>query len=250
MIKGLELFRLRFADYADNYVLIGGAACDVLLEHAALPFRATRDLDIVLCVEALTPEFGRAFWNFVRDGGYEIQEKSSGERKLYRFRKPATPEFPEMLELFSRRPDAFTPHAESQLTPISIDDEVSSLSAILLDDDYYQLIQAHKRPMDGLSLLSAESLIVLKAKAYLDLSARKERGEAVDAKNIRKHKNDICRLFAALTAQSRVALTPGIHSEVALFIERLADEPVDLRALGLPFTMPEVIVGLRRTFTL
>ena len=113
MVKGLELFRSRFADYADSYVLIGGAACDILLERAALPFRITRDLDIVLCIEALTPEFGRAFWGFIRDGAYEIQEKSSSDRKLYRFRKPATPNFPEMIELFSRRPDAFELNAES-----------------------------------------------------------------------------------------------------------------------------------------
>lgn len=250
MVRGLELFRRRFADYTDNYVLIGGAACDVLLEHAALPFRATRDLDIVLCLEVLTPEFGRAFWQFVKDGAYEIQEKSKGERKLYRFRKPAHPEFPEMLELFSRRPDTFAAHAESQLTPIPMDDEISSLSAILLDDDYYHLIQTHKRRVDGLSLLSAESLIVLKAKAYLDLSVRKAAGEAVDAKNIRKHKNDVCRLFAALTPQSRIALPPSIHTEVLMFIDRLGNEPVDFQALGLPFTMPEVISGLRQTFVL
>ncbi len=246
MVKGLELFRVRFADHLDSYVLIGGAACDVLLEHAALPFRATRDLDIVLCVEALTPEFGRAFWRFVKDGAYEIQEKSSGERKLYRFRKPANPEFPEMLELFSRRPDVFESSAEGNLTPIPLEDEVSSLSAILLDDEYYNLIQAHKHAVDGLSLLSAESLIALKAKAWLDLSARKANGEAVDTKNIRKHKNDVCRLFAALTPRSRITLPPGIRTEVEEFIEKLSDEPVDLRALGLPFSMSEVITGLRQ----
>jgi hypothetical protein len=42
-----------------------------------------------------------------------------------------------MLELFSRLPDALD-HAEgSELTPVPVDDEVSSLSAILMDDDYY-----------------------------------------------------------------------------------------------------------------
>ena len=248
MVKGLELFRSRFADYADSYVLIGGAACDILLERAALPFRITRDLDIVLCIEALTPEFGRAFWGFIRDGAYEIQEKSSSDRKLYRFRKPATPNFPEMIELFSRRPDAFELNAESALTPIPMDDEISSLSAILLDDDYYGFIQSRKRRVEGISLLPAEALVVLKAKAWLDLSKRKANGETVDSKNIRKHKNDVCRLFATLTPQIRVELPPGIQAEVSEFIDQLANEPVDFRVLGLPLVMPDVIMGLRQIF--
>ena len=38
-------------------VLIGGAACDILFESNEVNFRATRDLDMVLIIEALTPEF-------------------------------------------------------------------------------------------------------------------------------------------------------------------------------------------------
>ena len=54
MIKGLETFRSAFREYSDSYILIGGAACNINLERAAIPFRTTRDLDIVLCVESLT----------------------------------------------------------------------------------------------------------------------------------------------------------------------------------------------------
>lgn len=52
MVRGLDKFREQFRDYANEYVLIGGAACDLLMEEAAPAFRATKDLDIVLCVEA------------------------------------------------------------------------------------------------------------------------------------------------------------------------------------------------------
>ena len=65
MIKGIEIFRNTFSNFSESYILIGGAACDVQLEQAGMPFRVTRDLDIVLCVESLTPEFGHTFWNFV-----------------------------------------------------------------------------------------------------------------------------------------------------------------------------------------
>lgn len=53
-------------------------------------FRATKDLDIILCVELLDANFVKAFWQFVRDGNYEIQEKASGEKQFYRFMKPKT----------------------------------------------------------------------------------------------------------------------------------------------------------------
>ena len=68
MVKGLEIFKEFFRDFQDQYVLIGGAACDIVFQEADLPFRATKDLDMVLIVEALTPEFGRRFWGFVEAG--------------------------------------------------------------------------------------------------------------------------------------------------------------------------------------
>lgn len=250
MVKGLELFRSRFMRFSDNYILIGGATCDILLERVAVPFRVTRDLDIVLCVESLSPEFGRVFWKFIKDGAYQLQEKPSGDKKLYRFSNPLSPGYPEMLELFSRQPDALKSVPGAQLTPIPIKGEVSSLSAILLDDEYYDLIHANRIQVDGLSLLSSEALIVLKAKAWLDLSERKARGEHVDSKNIKKHKNDICRLFAAISGTAQLNLSAKVQSEMRFFLEQMQKEQVDLKAMGLPLTIPEVMDGLHSLFNI
>ncbi len=63
MVKGLDTFRKYFAGYEDQYVLIGGAACDIVFESNDANFRATRDLDMVLIIEALTPEFGEKWVN-------------------------------------------------------------------------------------------------------------------------------------------------------------------------------------------
>lgn len=52
MVKGLDVFREHCAGFEEQYVLIGGAACDVLFTSNASNFRATRDLDMVLIVEA------------------------------------------------------------------------------------------------------------------------------------------------------------------------------------------------------
>ncbi len=195
MVKGLEVFREHFRNYADRYVLIGGAACDIAMTAAGLAFRATKDLDIVLYVEALDAEFVRAFWEFVRAGGYEIQEKSTGGKQFYRFQKPSNANYPFMLELFSRRPDVLQVADGSHLTPLPVEEDASSLSAILLDDAYYDFIRAGRQELDGIPMVRPAQLIALKARAWLDLTERENRGEKIDSKTIKKHKNDVFRLY-------------------------------------------------------
>ena len=46
-MRGLNKFRKQFRAHSSQYLLIGGAACDLLMEEAGLEFRATKDLDIV-----------------------------------------------------------------------------------------------------------------------------------------------------------------------------------------------------------
>src|SRR5580692_723687 len=76
VVKGLDVFQNHFARYADQYVLIGGTAATLAMEEAGLEFRATKDLDIVLHIEALRPDFGSTFWEFVEKGGYQRRETS------------------------------------------------------------------------------------------------------------------------------------------------------------------------------
>ena len=110
MVKGLDVFRAWFADYPDQYILIGGTAATLAMEEAGLDFRATKDLDVVLHVEALTPAFGETFWRFIEAGGYEIRQASdTGKPAFYRFQKPTDNSFPVMVELFSRAPDSLRP---------------------------------------------------------------------------------------------------------------------------------------------
>ena len=101
MVKGIDRFRDYFRGFTDQYVLIGGAACDISYENNNVDFRATRDLDIVLIVEALTREFGQRFWEIIRDGGYQNRAKSSGAPQFYRFDKPTQKGFPLMIKQFT-----------------------------------------------------------------------------------------------------------------------------------------------------
>lgn len=91
-----------------------------------------------------------------------------------------------MIELFARTD--FKLKEMNGLTPIHIDDEVSSLSAILLNEDYYSILLSGKVVVHELSVLRPEYLILFKAKAFLDLSTRKEKGEHVDSRDIKNIK--------------------------------------------------------------
>ena len=174
MVRGFELFRDYFKNHTDKYILIGGTACDLVMRGMDRDFRVTKDLDIVLILETLDVEFVNTFYNFIKEGKYKHIQNSTGKKLFYRFYEPEDTSFPYMIELFSRKPDVFKLPDESHVTPIPLEEEVSSLSAILLDNDYYEFINNGKRISEGVSLISEEYLIPLKARAYLDLSKLKD----------------------------------------------------------------------------
>ena len=94
MVIGLEVFKEYFEKYSDQYIIIGGTACDILISEAGFTPRATKDIDIILVVEALNADFVKQFWQFIKDGGYNDQEKSAGERQFYRFINPVKRRIP------------------------------------------------------------------------------------------------------------------------------------------------------------
>jgi len=249
MVRGLDKFREHFRAYTGQYVLIGGAACDLLMEEAGLEFRATKDLDIVLIVEALDPLFVRAFWEFVRAGKYEAYQSKSGERHYYRFQKPEDDKYPFMLELFARRPDMLVLTEDAHLTPIPVDEEVSSLSAILMNDAYYAFLQSGKRTIDGITIVGPEHLIPLKARAWLDFTGRKKAGDTSDSKDIAKHKNDVFRLYRVLDPAFKTDVPKEIRKDMGAFLDAMEAEPPDLKNLRIKDqSLDSVLAELRRLY--
>ncbi|MCK4548756.1 MAG: hypothetical protein KAU49_01255 [Candidatus Krumholzibacteria bacterium] len=251
MVKGLDLFREHFRGYTDRYLLIGGTACDLAMDEVGLEFRATKDLDIVLSIEALDKEFVEAFWTFIRDGKYKVQEKSTGGKQYYRFQKPETEGYPFMLELFSRKPDVLSLYDDSHLTPIPVGKDVSSLSAILLSDDYYDFLCAGRRESDGLAFVGAEHLVPLKARAWLDLSERKSRGEDVDNRSIRNHKNDVFRLYRILSPGFDADVPDNVKDDMREFLSCMEEEEIDFKALGLGIMdRQSVLADIRKIYAI
>jgi hypothetical protein len=223
MVRGINSVREWFGGYQENYVVIGGTACDLLMDEAGETFRATRDIDMVLIVEALSVEFGSRFWEYVKMAGYEQRLKNSGIPEYYRFINPKSPEYPFMIELFSRRIEGIALPADETLTPLPIDDENSSLSAILLDNDYYDYLRTGTVIVSGIPVLDSAHLIPFKAKAWLDLTQRKVKGGQVDSKNIRKHLNDIIRLSVLFSPDINMILPDSVAGDMARFLTEVDD---------------------------
>lgn len=236
MVKGIRKFRDFFKEYYGSYVIIGGTACDIAIDGAGLKPRATKDIDIILIVEALSPDFVTEFWKFIEKGGYEIKEKGETDRKYYRFMKPGDEEFPSQIEIFSRNPDLLDLKEGTHLTPIPVSDGTTSLSAILLDDNYYEYTLRHCRDDEGLHIANTEALICLKVKAFLDLTNRKTDGEGVSDKEIRKHKNDVFRLVSLLPPDDKFSLPYELHKDLQRFIELAKEDLLEnsiFRKMGL-----------------
>jgi hypothetical protein len=236
MVRGLDVFKKYFEQYPDNYVIIGGTACDIIIDEAGFVPRATKDIDIILVVEALSPEFVKQFWQFIGDGEYHQREKSNNEREHYRFIKPENTDFPHQIELFSRTPDVIVLEGEAHLTPIPVDDDLSSLSAILLNEDYYNYLIEKSQLEDGIHRANIEALICLKAKAFLEIRERIDTGSKEDVKQLKKHKADIFRLTVMLTPESEFLLPESIQGDVnqfAVLVAAILPDKAIFREMGL-----------------
>lgn len=252
MVRGLEIWKEFFADYTDNYVLIGGAACNIHEEDFSQTPRATKDLDLILVVEALSAEFGVKFWDFIRLGDYSSRQRGEEKHEYFRFMNPVNGAFPQQVELFSRKAGLLTLPEDARIEPIHIEDGISSLSAILMDDDYYNFTINHSFIYKGVHLANIEALICLKGKAYTDLLARKNNGEQIDSRNIEKHKKDIIRLAAMIFGEDHFDLPSSIREDMERFCNEVAISLPNkdfLKSVGITgITSEELLDTIRRAF--
>jgi hypothetical protein len=249
MVAGIEKFREYFAGREEHYAIIGGAACDLLFDEAGLAFRATKDIDMVLCVEVVDAALGAAFKAFLDAGGYQARERSDGKKEFYPFHKPKDQSFPFMIELFSRKPGTLKLPDDAGLTPTTVEEDVVSLSPILLDKGYYNTLQTAKRQMDGATVIDETLLVPFKARAVLDLTARAAAGEKIDAKNIKKHRNDVFRLAQLLPMDASIAMADPVREDLREFFDlAMADATLDPKGFDVQLACDEAIALLRSAY--
>ena len=251
---GLKKFTDYFKDFTDCYIIIGGAACEDYFEREGFEFRVTKDIDLILVVEAVNDEFIAYFWEFIKEGNYKRNERSE-ERQYYRFIDPETEDFPIQIEIFSRTPDIITQNEDGRFTIIPTDEDLSSLSAILMDEDYYRFTLEHCTNEDELNRADELALVCLKAKAFLDLSRRKEAGQSIDSKIIKKHRSDVFRLAATLTGEDQIILPGSIKKDMSDFVANMEENPPQtkdfLKAMGITMVSTEQLLEqLKHSFKL
>lgn len=245
-----------------NYIIIGGTACNIHEEAMQQEPRATKDIDIILIVDALSDSFVRRFWELISAGGYiqrqrgeSINEEKKGRsHEYFRFIKPENKDFPKQIELFSRNIGILNAPEDAHITPIPAGEDLSSLSAILMDDDYYNFTISHSDLVDGVHFANPESLICLKAKAFLDMTRRKAEGEDEDQDDIEKHKKDVFRIIPTLSEDIRFSLPQKMRTDLSLFFDTIEKELPGkelFKAMKLPrLNAEELVEKIRKIFQL
>lgn len=103
----------------------------------------------------------------------------------------------------------------------------------------------------GGSLAGPELLIPLKAKAFLDLTARKAHGSPVDAKSIRKHRIDVFRLYQILDPTRRLTLQDPVRNDLREFLTHEEVRATEVRSLGLGAArVADILEEIRRFYGL
>ncbi len=235
MVKGLEKFKEYFAGFEDNYVIIGGTACDIALRNTDMRPRATDDIDMILVIEKMTPEFGQRFWDFIVDGEYETRQRKREDKEsvteLFRFSDPKNG-FPVQIELLSKFPDVLGEPTGFHLTPIPVGEEIPSLSAILLDEEYYRRTIDSSIIEEGIRIANPLSLLCLKVKAFLNLTEEKKTNQNVRSADIKKHRDDVFKLLAMrIDPFTPVELSTTMKDEVSVFISTM-EESLPNQSLG------------------
>ena len=251
-VRGVKHFSEFFKDFENDYVIIGGVAASIIFEDNDLSFRATKDVDMVILTNN-SIGLNRKISKYIRIGGFQIKEASENEPRYYRFSKPENKEFPEIIEIFARNENKLELEDGQYVIPVN-SDEVEKLSAILLDDEYFNLIQENAyRSEDGYSIITPLATICLKARAFREMNERKKNGEEIDSKDIRKHRNDIMKLTAVLEEGDILKLAKQATDDMKNIISEL--ETVDTSSYKRimkgypPITQSEILSKLESSFT-
>ncbi len=102
-----------------------------------------------------------------------------------------------------------------------------------MDAEYYGVILAGKRRVAGLTVLHPSRLVPLKARAWIDPTKRRERGEQVDSNDIKKHRSDVLRLSQLIAPTDRVILPDSVRQDLVFFVENALQTEPGPSAIGI-----------------
>lgn len=231
IVSGIQQFESAFGSFSDSFIIIGGSACRAVLSDGPIQPRRTRDIDMVLVLENVRKDFIAAFWKFIKNGGYKFASRKNAEGEVkyvfYSFVGGAEG-YPSQIEILSKPVGGIGQPADYHIEYIETDEDYSHLSAIILDPDYYEYLTTHFVIREGIRYASPDSLICLKALAYMNLSAERAAGKQVNSDDLKKHRRDVMMAVAALDPTEVFEVSAHIKEVLDSFVQVIADPQISL----------------------
>lgn len=242
---GLSHFQDYCKDFHEYYVVVGGFATIMLLERELEGHgKATFVIDLVL-LTTTSVEMSKKIKEYVIEGEYTIQKGDKDQYHYYRFIEPKKEHFAKEIELFASNENDLNLDDSQRIIPIDPEEGVYSLSAIMLDPEYFNMIKNNVEKGLRAPCTNTQATIMLKMSAFNDL---KSDGN----KKWKKHRSDILKLSLLLTGEERIEFVGRMKDDFDSFICHLENE-VDQKAIKdivkpLIVKKDEVIEVLKKVF--
>lgn len=191
-------------------------------------------------------ELSKKIKQYITEGKYDIQVGEKDQYKYYRFNNPKIENFAKEIELFASNENELELDEGQRILPIDPEEGLYSLSAIMLDPEYFEMIKSNINKSGEAPCTNTQATIMLKMSAFYDLRSREDR-------KWRKHRRDILKLSLLLTGEEEIKLTGRMKEDFNSFIQHLEEE-LDQKSIksfvdGLPIYKDQVIEVLERVFS-
>jgi len=211
---GLSHFEEYFREFKDDYVVVGGFATLMLLDrHLERHGKATHDIDLVLLTSS-SIEMAQQIKRYISEGKYTIQKGKKDAYLYYRFLNPEIEGFAKEIELFASDEQSLKLEDNQRIIPIDPEEGLYSLSAIMLDKEYFEVIKKNIDHSHQVPCTNTIATIILKISAFYDL---KNRGDD----KWKKHRRDIIKLVLILTGEENMPLEGRMIQDFNLFMEHI-----------------------------
>lgn len=222
--RGLSHFQQYCKSLQEMYVVVGGFATVMLLDEGLGDGhgKATHDIDLVLLTTS-SIEMSQRIKQYVQEGKYEIQKGNKDQYHYYRFVKPEIEGFAKEIELFASNENDLKLDDSQRIIPIDPEEGLYSLSAIMLDPEYFEMIKNNVTMSVVAPCTNTQATIMLKMSAFFDLKARNDN-------KWKKHRQDILKLSLLLTGEERLQMTGRMVEDFESFMTHL-EKDVDQKMI-------------------
>jgi len=182
---------------------------------------------------------------YITEGEYKIQKGDKDQYHYYRFVEPKKENFAKEIELFASNENDIKLDDNQRIIPIDPEEGLYSLSAIMLDPEYFGMIKNNVNKKLLAPCTNTQATIMLKISAFYDLRER-------DDKKWKKHRRDILKLSLLLTGEEHIQLVGRMTNDFKAFITHI-EEDLNQKTLSgivdkLPVQKEQLIATLRQVF--